>query len=57
MGSALDLRFPMAEWPADSSGNGAVLWCPQKGRLAVLHKEPSKARTPATPFPSLVGTL
>ncbi|XP_055423582.1 elongation factor-like GTPase 1 isoform X3 [Bubalus kerabau] len=42
LGSALDLRFPMAEWPADSSGNGAVLWCPQKGRLAVLRKEPSK---------------
>ena len=52
-----DLRFPVADWPADSSCNGVVLRCPQKGRLAALHDEPSKARTPATPFPSLVGTL
>ena len=57
MGSAPDLRFPVVEWPADSSCNGAVLRHPQKGRLAALHDKPSKARTPAAPFPSLVGTL
>ena len=47
----------MTDRPADSSSYGAVLRRPQKGRLAALHDEPSKARTPTTPFPSLVGTL
>ena len=27
LGSAPDLRFPVADRPADSLGNGAVLWC------------------------------
>ncbi|XP_045020754.1 liprin-alpha-1-like isoform X7 [Bubalus bubalis] len=49
LGSAPDLRFPVADRPADSLGNGAVLWCPQKGRLAALHDEPSEARTPPPP--------
>ncbi|XP_061266662.1 liprin-alpha-1-like isoform X6 [Bos javanicus] len=49
LGSAPDLRFPVADRPADSLGNGAVLRCPQKGRLAALHDEPSKARTPPPP--------
>ncbi|XP_070634434.1 liprin-alpha-1-like [Bos indicus] len=31
LGSAPDLRFPVADRPADSLGNGAVLRCPQKG--------------------------
>ncbi|MXQ94508.1 hypothetical protein E5288_WYG021627 [Bos mutus] len=53
LSSAPELRFPVANWPADSSGNGAVLQRPQKCRLAVLRNELSKARTPATPFPSL----
>ena len=39
----------MADRPADSLGNGAVLRCPQKGRMAALHDEPSKARTPPPP--------
>ena len=39
----------MADRPADSLGNGAVLRCPQKGRMAVLHDEPSEARTPPPP--------
>ncbi|XP_045020750.1 liprin-alpha-1-like isoform X3 [Bubalus bubalis] len=46
LGSAPDLRFPVADRPADSLGNGAVLWCPQKGRLAALHDEPSEVQTP-----------
>ncbi|XP_070641624.1 liprin-alpha-1-like isoform X4 [Bos indicus] len=49
LGSAPDLRFPVADRPADSLGNGAVLRCPQKGRLAALHDEPSEARTPPPP--------
>ena len=46
LGSAPDLRFPVADRPADSLGNGAVLRRPQKGRLAALHDELSEARTP-----------
>ncbi|XP_061253745.1 liprin-alpha-1-like isoform X4 [Bos javanicus] len=46
LGSAPDLRFPVADRPADSLGNGAVLRCPQKGRLAALHDEPSEVQTP-----------
>ncbi|XP_061256469.1 liprin-alpha-1-like [Bos javanicus] len=46
LGSAPDLRFPVADQPADSLGNGAVLRCPQKGRLAALHDEPSEVQTP-----------
>ncbi|MXQ95028.1 hypothetical protein E5288_WYG021817 [Bos mutus] len=53
LGSAPDLRFPVADRPADSLGNGAVLWCPQKGRLAALHDEPSEARTPPPPSSAL----
>ncbi|XP_070635404.1 liprin-alpha-1-like isoform X3 [Bos indicus] len=49
LGSAPDLRFPVADRPADSLGNGAVLRCPQKGRLSALHDEPSEARTPPPP--------
>ncbi|XP_070635371.1 liprin-alpha-1-like isoform X3 [Bos indicus] len=49
LGSAPDLRFPVADRPADSLGNGAVLRCPQKGRLAAMHDEPSEARTPPPP--------
>ncbi|KAI4559241.1 hypothetical protein MJG53_017767 [Ovis ammon polii x Ovis aries] len=49
LGSAPDLRFPVADQPADSSGNGAVLQHPQKGWLAALCDEPSKARTPPPP--------
>ncbi|KAI4551222.1 hypothetical protein MJT46_017474 [Ovis ammon polii x Ovis aries] len=49
LGSAPDLRFPVADQPADSSGNGAVLQYPQKGWLAALCDEPSKARTPPPP--------
>ncbi|MXQ98470.1 hypothetical protein E5288_WYG009457 [Bos mutus] len=49
LGSAPDLRFPAVDWPADYSGNGVVLGCPQKGRLAALHGEPSEARTPPPP--------
>ncbi|XP_059736477.1 liprin-alpha-1-like isoform X12 [Bos taurus] len=45
LGSAPDLRFPVADRPADSLGNGAVLRCPQKGRLAALHDEPSEVQT------------
>ncbi|KAG5193204.1 hypothetical protein JEQ12_020686 [Ovis aries] len=49
LGSAPDLRFPVADQPADFSGNGAVLQHPQKGWLAALCDEPSKARTPMPP--------
>ncbi|KAI4559249.1 hypothetical protein MJG53_017775 [Ovis ammon polii x Ovis aries] len=49
LGSAPDLRFPVADQPADSSGSGAVLQHPQKGWLAALCDEPSKARTPLPP--------
>ncbi|KAG5194843.1 hypothetical protein JEQ12_012132 [Ovis aries] len=49
LGSAPDLRFPVADQPADSSGSGAVLQHPQKGWLAALCDEPSKARTPPPP--------
>ncbi|KAI4559247.1 hypothetical protein MJG53_017773 [Ovis ammon polii x Ovis aries] len=49
LGSAPDLRFPVADQPADSSGNGAVLQHPQKGWLAALCNEPSKAWTPPPP--------
>ena len=47
----------MTDQPAESSSYGAVLRRPQKGQLAALNDEPSKARTPNAPFPSLVGTL
>ncbi|KAG5194840.1 hypothetical protein JEQ12_012129 [Ovis aries] len=49
LGSAPDLRFPVADQPADSSGSGEVLQHPQKGWLAALCDEPSKARTPPPP--------
>ncbi|KAI4559245.1 hypothetical protein MJG53_017771 [Ovis ammon polii x Ovis aries] len=49
LGSAPDLRFPVADQQADSSGSGAVLQHPQKGWLAALCDEPSKARTPPPP--------
>ncbi|KAI4551213.1 hypothetical protein MJT46_017465 [Ovis ammon polii x Ovis aries] len=49
LGSAPDLRFPVADQPADASGSGAVLQHPQKGWLAALCDEPSKARTPPPP--------
>ncbi|KAI4559229.1 hypothetical protein MJG53_017755 [Ovis ammon polii x Ovis aries] len=49
LGSAPDLRFPVADQPADPSGSGAVLQHPQKGWLAALCDEPSKARTPPPP--------
>ncbi|XP_052508542.1 liprin-alpha-1-like [Budorcas taxicolor] len=45
LGSTLDLRFPVVDQPADSSGNGAVLQHPQKGWLAALCDEPSKVQT------------
>ncbi|KAI4551219.1 hypothetical protein MJT46_017471 [Ovis ammon polii x Ovis aries] len=40
LGSTPDLRFPVADQPADSSGNGAVLQHPQKGWLAALFRYP-----------------
>ncbi|XDB55337.1 hypothetical protein AB1E18_008803 [Capra hircus] len=49
LGSTPDLRFPVADWPADSLDNRVVLRRPQKGRLAALRGEPSKARTPPPP--------
>ncbi|OWK17519.1 hypothetical protein Celaphus_00013147 [Cervus elaphus hippelaphus] len=57
LGSVPDFRFPVADGPADSFGGAAVLRRPQKGRLAALRDEPSKARPPPTPCPSLGGTL
>ena len=44
LGSVPDFRFPAAESPTDSYSGGAVLRRPQKGRLAALRDEPSKAR-------------
>ncbi|KAI4559238.1 hypothetical protein MJG53_017764 [Ovis ammon polii x Ovis aries] len=49
LGSTPDLRFPVADQLADSSGNGVVLQHPQKGWLAALCDKPSKARTPLPP--------
>ncbi|MXQ98468.1 hypothetical protein E5288_WYG009455 [Bos mutus] len=49
LGSALDLRFLVADRPADYSGDGAVLRCLQKRQLAALHDEPPEARTPPPP--------
>ncbi|XP_059006552.1 liprin-alpha-1 isoform X3 [Mustela lutreola] len=45
LGSVPDFRFPVADGPTDSYSSGAVLRRPQKGRLAALRDEPSKART------------
>lgn len=44
LGSVPDFRFPAADGPEDSYSSSAVLRRPQKGRLAALRDEPSKAR-------------
>lgn len=45
LGSVPDFRFPMADGHTDSYSTSAVLRRPQKGRLAALRDEPSKARS------------
>ncbi|KAF5923730.1 hypothetical protein HPG69_004298 [Diceros bicornis minor] len=55
LGSVPDFRFPVADGPTDSYSSSAVLRRPQKGRLAALRDEPSKARP--RPRPARVQTL
>ncbi|KAJ8795627.1 hypothetical protein J1605_002389 [Eschrichtius robustus] len=55
LGSVPDFRFPMADGPSDSFSSSAVLRRPQKGRLAALRDEPSKARAPAPAPPPVPG--
>ncbi|KAK2099947.1 hypothetical protein P7K49_021295 [Saguinus oedipus] len=45
LGSVPDFRFPMADGHTDSYSSSSVLRRPQKGRLAALRDEPSKARS------------
>ena len=45
----------MADGPSDSFSSSAVLRRPQKGRLAALRDEPSKARAPAPAPPPIPG--
>lgn len=44
LGSVPDFRFPVEDGPTDSYSGSAVLRRPQKGRVAALRDEPSKAR-------------
>ncbi|MBZ3889158.1 Liprin-alpha-1 [Sciurus carolinensis] len=44
LGSVPDFRFPVADGHTDAYSTSAVLRRPQKGRLAALRDEPSKAR-------------
>ncbi|XP_063085129.1 liprin-alpha-1-like [Cavia porcellus] len=44
LGSVPDFRLPMADGHTDAYSTSAVLRRPQKGRLAALRDEPSKAR-------------
>lgn len=53
LGSVPDFRFPMADGPAEPYSSGAVLRRPQKGRLAALRDEPSKARPRPSASPKL----
>ncbi|KAK7803109.1 hypothetical protein U0070_015179 [Myodes glareolus] len=46
LGSVPDFRFPVADGHVDAYSTSAVLRRPQKGRLAALRDEPSKARPP-----------
>lgn len=54
LGSVPDFRFPMADGPAEPYSSGAVLRRPQKGRLAALRDEPSKARPRPSARPEVV---
>lgn len=44
LGSVPDFRFPVADGPTDAYSSSAVMRRPQKGRVAALRDEPSKAR-------------
>lgn len=44
LGSVPDFRFPVEDGPTDAYSSSAVLRRPQKGRVAALRDEPSKAR-------------
>lgn len=67
LGSVPDFRFPVADGPAEPYSSSVVLRRPQKGRLAALRDEPSKARvaspaaqhlpTPESPAPLTVLAL
>lgn len=46
LGSVPDFRFSVADGHVDAYSTSAVLRRPQKGRLAALRDEPSKARPP-----------
>ncbi|ELK24229.1 Liprin-alpha-1 [Myotis davidii] len=50
LGSVPDFRFPVADGPTDSYSSSAVLRRPQKGRVAALRDEPSKASAPSSPW-------
>ncbi|KAB1251496.1 Liprin-alpha-1 [Camelus dromedarius] len=53
LGSVPDFRFPVADGPVEPYSGSAVLRRPQKGRLAALRDEPSKARAPSASVQTL----